>query len=135
MLLFNDGNTALGSGTLDNSGKATFTTTMLTVGTHAITAVYGGDSADSGSTSAALQEVVHAASAVADMGAPPADLAGSAPADLGTAGGAPDLGRSPGGKGGGCGCTLTGSSAFEMTPFVLLGVLLLVLRAWRRRSS
>jgi MYXO-CTERM domain-containing protein len=72
-----------------------------------------------------------------DLGDAGADMGmAGAPADLATGGGAHDLGVTPPhGKSGGCGCTLTGSSAFEMTPFALLGLLLLVFRASRRRSS
>ena len=39
---FTDGNTALGSGTLNASGVATLTTAVLAVGTHTITATYPG---------------------------------------------------------------------------------------------
>jgi Bacterial Ig-like domain (group 3)/FG-GAP-like repeat len=59
---FNDGTTALGSGTLAN-GKATYTTSSLAIGTHKITAVYGGDANFTGSTSAALTQVVNNAAA------------------------------------------------------------------------
>ncbi len=52
---FLDGTTVLGTGTLSN-GSASFTTSALTQGTHSITAVYGGDTADAGSTSAALSQ-------------------------------------------------------------------------------
>jgi hypothetical protein len=41
---FLDGSTTLGTGTLSSSGQATFTTSSLAVGTHAITAAYQGDS-------------------------------------------------------------------------------------------
>ncbi len=56
---FNDGTTALGTGTLNGSQKATFTTSTLTVGTHSITAVYGGDANNAGSTSAALTQTIN----------------------------------------------------------------------------
>lgn len=55
---FNDGNTALGTGTLNTSQVATFTTSTLTAGTHSITAVYGGDSSNAGSTSPVLSQVI-----------------------------------------------------------------------------
>ena len=55
-----DGSTALGSGTLNAAGVATFTTSTLAVGKHSITAVYGGDSNFSGNTSAALTQTVNA---------------------------------------------------------------------------
>jgi subtilase family serine protease len=58
---FNDGTTALGTRTLSTVGGfqvATFTTSTLTVGTHSITAVYGGDTHNAGSTSAILSQVI-----------------------------------------------------------------------------
>ena len=54
---FLDGGTTIGNGTL-SSGTATFTTSALVVGTHTVTAVYGGDSNDYGSTSSAVTETV-----------------------------------------------------------------------------
>jgi hypothetical protein len=57
---FMDGTTSLGTGTL-NSGTATFTTTSLSVGSHSITAVYGGDTLNVGSTSLAISETINAA--------------------------------------------------------------------------
>jgi hypothetical protein len=58
---FMDGTATLGTGTLSGS-QATFSTSTLTVGSHSITAVYGGDSSFSGSTSAALTQSVNTAS-------------------------------------------------------------------------
>ncbi len=55
---FNDGSTAIGTGTLNGSGQATLTTSTLALGTHPITAVYGGSTGDSGSTSAVLNQVI-----------------------------------------------------------------------------
>jgi hypothetical protein len=55
---FMDGTTELGTGTL-SSKKATFTTTTLAEGTHSITAVYGGDSNFTTSTSAVLSQKVN----------------------------------------------------------------------------
>ena len=57
---FNDGTTALGTGTLNGSLVATFATSTLTAGTHSITAVYGGDANNTGSTSAVLSQVIKA---------------------------------------------------------------------------
>jgi hypothetical protein len=48
---FYDGTTKIGSGTLNNAGTATFTTSSLAVGSHSITAVYEGDSNFKGSDS------------------------------------------------------------------------------------
>jgi hypothetical protein len=54
---FKDGNTILGSVTL-SANAAEFSTSNLTVGSHSITAVYGGDANYLGSTSDALSESV-----------------------------------------------------------------------------
>jgi len=54
---FGTGLIVIGTGTLNN-GIATFTTSALTVGTHEITAVYHATSSYTGSSSAALSEVV-----------------------------------------------------------------------------
>ena len=62
---FLDGTTTIGTGTLNSSGAATFstsTTTPLTVGTHSITAVYAGDTNFTTSTSSVLSQVVNQAS-------------------------------------------------------------------------
>ncbi len=58
---FKDGTTALGTNTLNGSGTATFITTSLSVGSHSITAVYGGDTLDVGSTSLAVSETINPA--------------------------------------------------------------------------
>src|SRR6202034_1375532 len=55
---FLDGTTTLGTGTLNGSGVATFSTSALTVGSHSITAVYGGDADFTASTSTAVSQVV-----------------------------------------------------------------------------
>jgi hypothetical protein len=58
---FNDGATAIGTGALSTVGGlqvATFATSTLALGTHSITAVYGGDSKNAGSTSAVLSQVI-----------------------------------------------------------------------------
>jgi len=67
---FKDGSTTLGTGTLNVSGVATFSTGALSVASHSITAVYGGDTNDQGSTSTALTQTVNPASAstVGDAG-------------------------------------------------------------------
>lgn len=54
---FYDGSTPIGSGTVAGS-VATFTTTTLSVGTHSLTAAYGGDQNFAASTSAALSQAV-----------------------------------------------------------------------------
>ena len=55
---FRDGAITLGTGTLNGAGRATFITSSLSVGSHSITAVYGGSAAFTASTSAALVQVV-----------------------------------------------------------------------------
>lgn len=55
---FLDGGNTLGKGTLNASGGATFTTSSLAAGSHAITAAYGGDGNNVGSISAPLTQQV-----------------------------------------------------------------------------
>ena len=54
---FKEGSTTLGTGTISN-GQATFSTSALAVGSHAVTALYSGDVKNSSSTSTALTVVV-----------------------------------------------------------------------------
>ena len=54
---FSDGGMQIGAGTLA-AGTATFTTTSFAVGSHSITAKYGGDPNNVASTSAALAQTV-----------------------------------------------------------------------------
>jgi hypothetical protein len=58
---FKDITTVLGTGTLNGAGQATFSTSALAVGTHAITATYGGDNNFTSSVSPILAETVKAA--------------------------------------------------------------------------
>jgi len=55
---FMDGASTLGTGTLSGT-NATFSTSSLAIGTHGITAVYGGDANYNGSTSPNLNQVVN----------------------------------------------------------------------------
>lgn len=57
-VIFKDGSSALSTGTLDATGKVTYTTSMLAVGTHAISAVYSGDASNTASTSPAVAVTV-----------------------------------------------------------------------------
>jgi Bacterial Ig-like domain (group 3)/IPT/TIG domain len=57
-ITFKDGTTTLGTSTLDGTGKATFTISSLNMGSHSITAAYGGNGTYSASTSAAIAQVV-----------------------------------------------------------------------------
>jgi MYXO-CTERM domain-containing protein len=56
---FSDGLTTLGTVVLDAAGVATFSTSTFTVGTHALSAVYAGDTNYATSTSASLPQVVN----------------------------------------------------------------------------
>lgn len=58
---FKDGSTTLGTGTLNGSGVATYATSSLGVGSHSVTAVYGGTTGFTGSTSGAVTVTITAA--------------------------------------------------------------------------
>jgi hypothetical protein len=57
---FLEGSTILGTGTLNAQGRATFTTSSLPLGTHVITAVYGGDGSYNPSSSPLSYRIVPA---------------------------------------------------------------------------
>ncbi len=68
---FNDGATEIGSGTLSTVGGsqvATFATSALAIGSHSITAVYGGDTNNAGSTSAVLTQTITGDSTATNLG-------------------------------------------------------------------
>lgn len=60
-VLFQDNGNTIGVGFIDGTGKATFTTMSLDVGTHPMTAVYGGDDCFNGSSSSTLNHTVNKA--------------------------------------------------------------------------
>ena len=60
IITFREGATALGSGTLDVSGQATYNISSLTVGAHVLNAVYSGDPNFITSTSPAITQTVQA---------------------------------------------------------------------------
>jgi Bacterial Ig-like domain (group 3) len=64
VITFLDGATTLGTGTLDATGKAIFTTSTLLVGSHTITASYGGDTEYLALVSSAMTQVVEKAAVV-----------------------------------------------------------------------
>lgn len=78
---FFDGATSVGSSTL-SSGVATFSYTALASGTHVITAVYAGDSANLASTSAATTVDINKASTTTSLSATPGSVTVGDPATL-----------------------------------------------------
>ena len=66
---FKDGTKSLGTGTL-SGGSASFSTNSLAVGSHTITAVYGGDANDNGSTSSSINQTVNKASTTIALPSP-----------------------------------------------------------------
>ncbi len=60
-VLFQDNGNTIGVGFIDGTGKATFTTMSLDVGTHPMTAVYGGDDCFNGSSSSTVNHTVNKA--------------------------------------------------------------------------
>ncbi len=62
---FIDGSTSIGIGSLNGSGVATFTTTILAPGSHSITAIYSGDTNFKPGLSSAVVQVVNAAATAA----------------------------------------------------------------------
>jgi N-acetylneuraminic acid mutarotase len=75
---FMDGSTLLGTATLDD-GAASFSTSALALGGHAITAVYGGDDNFLASTSAALNETVVQAQVNVQLSASPTSASQGTP--------------------------------------------------------
>jgi hypothetical protein len=59
MVTFKDGSAPLGTSALDGSGRAAVMTSALAIGSHSITAVYGGDINFSTTTSSPLLQVVY----------------------------------------------------------------------------
>jgi hypothetical protein len=79
-IVFYDGTTSLGSGTLNVSAQATYTTSALALGSHSIIAAYGSSSAYAASTSTILTQLINAPT----KGSTATTLASSAnPAGLG----------------------------------------------------
>lgn len=75
---FNDGSTPLGTAPLNASGVAAFNINSLAVGSHSITAVYGGDTIDLTSASSALNEVVQGSISISLVSSANPSVAGSA---------------------------------------------------------
>jgi hypothetical protein len=58
LVVFYDGTNVIGTQTVNANGVATITTSSLTVGTHALSAAYNGDTYNEGSTSNTVQESI-----------------------------------------------------------------------------
>ena len=56
---FSEGSTTLGTGSLNGSGQATYATSTLSIGSHTVTASYGGDTNFTGSTSGSVAQMVN----------------------------------------------------------------------------
>jgi hypothetical protein len=57
-VLFKDGLSTLATGTLDGTGKASYTTNSLAVGSHSVSAAYSGDTSNTASTSSTVAVTV-----------------------------------------------------------------------------
>jgi MYXO-CTERM domain-containing protein len=152
---FKDGATTLGTGTVGAGGAATLATAALAVGSHNITAVYGGAGNFATSTSAILVQVVRvptpdagadAAEAGKDSSTPDAAKPDTGTTDSGspTDSGTPrvdsstdDAGQAVNGVlgGGGCDCAMTATpSSSALSVLMWAGVGILVARR-RKRSN
>jgi large repetitive protein len=60
--------TAVNAATLDATGKASFSDSNMTVGSHAVTASYSGDADDNPSVSSALTQAMHAIATTTSLG-------------------------------------------------------------------
>jgi large repetitive protein len=60
--------TAVNAATLDATGKASFSDSNMTVGSHAVTASYSGDADDNASVSSALTQAMHAIATTTSLG-------------------------------------------------------------------
>ena len=66
-ITFKDGSSTLGTGTTDNTGVATYSTTALTDGNHSITAVYPGNADFTTSTSSPVAQLVKGTSVFSSL--------------------------------------------------------------------
>jgi sugar lactone lactonase YvrE len=76
---FHDGGNVLGQATLNAQSIATFSTTALTLGIHALTATYGGDNAHNASTSTQLQHTIILATTALTLAGPVVTIDAGAP--------------------------------------------------------
>jgi MYXO-CTERM domain-containing protein len=111
-MTFSSDGAVIGTGSLDGAGKATLTTSALAIGTHAVTAAYGGDAKFGTSASApALSQVVNAVpvDAGVDSGVDSGTSSGGTSSGGTSSGGTSSGGTSSGGTS--SGGTDAGSSA------------------------
>ena len=71
---FRDGTSVLGTGVLDARGVATWDTTALSAGNHALTAVYSGDANNAGTTAPAYQQTISKAAPTVILSGPTGTL-------------------------------------------------------------
>ena len=83
---FTDGSTTLGTATISN-GSATYSTSTLAVGSNSITASYGGDTNDNGTTSSVLTQTINSAPQVVTTSLPAGTAGTSYSATLAATGG------------------------------------------------
>ena len=74
---FSDGAATIGTGTLNGAGQVTVSTTLLSAGSHAITATYGGDTNFGISSAAVTQQVNKAATATVLLSSSQPTIVGS----------------------------------------------------------
>jgi hypothetical protein len=58
-VVFKDGTGTIGTGTLNSAAQAMFTIATLSLGSHSITASYGGDPTHAATNSATLTQVIN----------------------------------------------------------------------------
>jgi hypothetical protein len=79
---FSNGSTVLGTATLNSSGTATYATSSLAAGSYSVTAAYGGDAANSPSTSAATGLTITAPKPTATISVAPTSITEGSSATL-----------------------------------------------------
>ena len=82
IVTFLDGASTLGTGALDDTGTASLSTSTLAVGSHPVTAVYGGDASDQASTSSAVSQIVNQASTTTNLEVSPTSTTSGQPVTL-----------------------------------------------------
>jgi len=141
---------SIGMGTLDNTGKASVSTNMLTLGTHAIIATYGG-AMNAYTTSASTTLTQSVTNVVVDAGADGGSTSSSSSGGMASSssGGSTSSGGSSSGSAadagpsapaadnsdsGGCDCRQTDGSFSSAATLTLFAALMMFARGRRRRS-